>query len=92
MKQTGTMYSSSKYEIENLSGNGGLCYYDDGNDTIEQIRQFIDYVNAREAGKGYKAEQYCIVRTEFRSFFDEDGTFLRREITTNRVEIYPATL
>ena len=86
------MYSSSKYEIEHLSGNGGLCYYDDGEDSIEQVRQFIDETNARAVSRGYKEEQFCIVRTEFHSFFDKNGYFLRREITTNRVEIYPAIL
>lgn len=86
------MYSSRHYEIGHLSNNGGLCFYDDGDKTLAEVRQFIDDSNTRVTERGYKAEQYCINNVECCTIYDENGYFLRRSVVTTRVEIYPAVL
>ena len=91
-KQLVQMYASRRYEIGHLSDNGGLCFYDDGEKTLEDVRRFIDESNQRVAERGYKPERYCINDVSFHNFFDADGIFLRKEVITNRVEIYPKVL
>ena len=78
---------SDKFRAMDMAGNGYLYTI---SDTLEGVKAEIDASRERQIKAGYKPDRYRITHTEYYTWLDDDGSFIKSETLEQAVEVYPA--